>query len=181
MVQKSTEEHRIYVASLTDYNNGILHGVWIDLDYADAEDVWEQIREMLKASPAAKKYGDIAEEWAIHDYENVNVNGEYADIYELIEEVEIRNEVGDEPWEGYIEWTGGVEVSREGFEDSYRGCYKSEEEYAMEFFEDCYGFQGISDIFSMYFDWEAYTRDLFIQDMYSYQPAYDRVYVSARN
>ncbi|MFC8428568.1 antirestriction protein ArdA [Streptomyces sp. NPDC057253] len=59
---------RIYVASLSDYNNGILHGRWIDADQ-DVDTIHEEIAEMLKESPAARKYGDVAEEYAIHDYD----------------------------------------------------------------------------------------------------------------
>jgi antirestriction protein len=41
---------RIYVASLADYNNGLLHGEWIDLDGKDADDVQGEIAAMLRAS-----------------------------------------------------------------------------------------------------------------------------------
>ncbi|MGW0876643.1 antirestriction protein ArdA [Streptomyces sp. NPDC002740] len=59
---------RIYVASLTDYNHGVLHGEWIDADqYPDA--IQEEANAMLAASPTAKRYGGKAEEWAIHDYD----------------------------------------------------------------------------------------------------------------
>ena len=53
---------RIYVACLAAYNNGRLHGCWIDT--TDPHEVWQQVREMLAASPEPD-----AEEWAIHDYE----------------------------------------------------------------------------------------------------------------
>ena len=64
---------RIYVASLMDYNAGILHGVWIDATL-DPDEIYEQVKTMLAASPEAacdfsKKWGLKAEEWAIHDYE----------------------------------------------------------------------------------------------------------------
>jgi antirestriction protein len=60
---------RIYVASLTDYNHGYLHGKWIDANQ-DLDSIHEEITEMLAASPMAAKYGDVAEEYAIHDYDN---------------------------------------------------------------------------------------------------------------
>lgn len=40
---------RIYVASLADYNNANLHGVWIDADQ-DADTIREEIATMLRAS-----------------------------------------------------------------------------------------------------------------------------------
>ena len=51
---------RIYVACLASYNNGILHGRWIDVTDEDA--IWSEVQAMLKASPL----DEICEEWAIH-------------------------------------------------------------------------------------------------------------------
>lgn len=44
-----TDGPRIYVACLASYNAGELHGVWIDADQ-DPDDVWNEIRAMLRAS-----------------------------------------------------------------------------------------------------------------------------------
>lgn len=56
-------EPRIYVASLSDYNNGHLHGSWISASQTP-ERIYGEIHQMLAASPSPN-----AEEWAIHDYE----------------------------------------------------------------------------------------------------------------
>lgn len=59
-VTAATYRPRIYVACLAAYNNGRLHGAWIDA--AQGEDhVWACVRKMLAASPDPH-----AEEWAIH-------------------------------------------------------------------------------------------------------------------
>lgn len=89
---------RIYVASLSDYNSGRLHGEWIDLEGLDLDDVQAEIQTMLSESPIvlagcvtcgvselnhAEVMADLppdsirhefirfglAEEYAIHDYE----------------------------------------------------------------------------------------------------------------
>jgi antirestriction protein len=54
---------RIYVASLSDYVAGRLHGGWIDADQ-EPEELGVEIARMLARSPTAG-----AEEWAIHGYE----------------------------------------------------------------------------------------------------------------
>lgn len=54
---------RIYAACLAAYNNGRLHGRWIDATQ-DLDDIQADISAMLAASPIPD-----AEEWAIHDYE----------------------------------------------------------------------------------------------------------------
>lgn len=58
----------IYVASLSDYNNGILHGRWVEAS-EDTDAMHAEVAAMLQASPTALRYGEVAEEWAIHDYE----------------------------------------------------------------------------------------------------------------
>lgn len=59
-----TPSPRIYVASLSDYNAGRLHGAWIDADQ-EAEELHGAVAKMLAAS---REPG--AEEWAIHDYQD---------------------------------------------------------------------------------------------------------------
>lgn len=53
----------IYVASLADYNNGRLHGVWIHADRSP-DAIRSTIQAMLAASPEP-----CAHDWEIHDYE----------------------------------------------------------------------------------------------------------------
>ena len=54
----------IFVACLAAYNDGHLHGAWIDATQ-DPLQIHEEIQEMLDESPV-----EDAEEWAIHDKEN---------------------------------------------------------------------------------------------------------------
>jgi antirestriction protein len=58
---------RIYVASVSDYNAGRLHGAWIDADRT-ADELHQAIEEMLHQSTTSH-----AEEWAIHDYDGFGV------------------------------------------------------------------------------------------------------------
>lgn len=64
MQHPDTPTPRIYVASLSDYNAGRLHGVWID-----ATDGRTAIVDAIARMLATSREPD-AEEWAIHDYEN---------------------------------------------------------------------------------------------------------------
>lgn len=58
----------IYVASLSDYNNGLLHGCWISALLPESA-IGTAIQDMLTASPWAARTGEPAEEWAILDHE----------------------------------------------------------------------------------------------------------------
>lgn len=56
---------KVYIEDIAAYNEGILHGCWVDLDdCSDVADINEAIETMLKASPIAG-----AEEWQISDYD----------------------------------------------------------------------------------------------------------------
>lgn len=58
-----SNEIRIYVAVLATYNNGKLHGVWINAT-DDLDDIQEQVNQMLAEIPEG-----FAEKYAVHDYE----------------------------------------------------------------------------------------------------------------
>jgi hypothetical protein len=48
----------IWVGSLSDYNHGYLHGMWIAADQ-EPEEIQEQIAWILRTSPAARRYGEV--------------------------------------------------------------------------------------------------------------------------
>jgi antirestriction protein len=54
---------RIYIASLSDYNNGKLHGTWVD-PTRSLQEISKAVTRMLSSSTCQP-----AEDWAIHDYE----------------------------------------------------------------------------------------------------------------
>lgn len=43
----STTARRIYVACLASYNNGVLHGTWIDTEYLDADDLFKTVQDKV--------------------------------------------------------------------------------------------------------------------------------------
>ena len=63
MITEQRLQPRIYVASLSDYNAGRLHGRWIDATQG-VDAVQAEVVAMLAESREA-----VAEEWAIHDYD----------------------------------------------------------------------------------------------------------------
>lgn len=153
---------RIYVASLSDYNAGILHGVWIDCEGKSADDIMDEVRAMLKASPAARKYGEIAEEWAIHDHEGFgSLIGEYTGFDTVAELVEAYEELGDDDlWPLYLEWLdhyGDSEFNAvEAFWEAYSGTYRTVGDWAAELNEGCFD---IPKALENYIDWDAMGRD----------------------
>lgn len=110
---------RIYVACLAAYNNGRLHGRWIDA--TDPHEVWQEVSAMLAASPEPD-----AEEWAIHDYENFygcNIS-EYAGFDTVCELAAFLEELGELGAKLYNELSEDLGQARAAFDD-YAGEYKS--------------------------------------------------------
>ena len=74
--------------------------------------------------------------------------------------------------DAFIDW-GCEEL--EHFEDCYVGEYDSEEDYAREIVDECYDLEKLMGHLANYFDYDAYARDLFMNDYY-----YDNGYVFRR-
>jgi antirestriction protein len=146
-------EIRIYVADLAAYNNGRLHGVWIDATQ-DPDDIQEQINTMLADSPEQD-----AEEYAIHDYEGFDGYGlgEYEGIetaHEIACFIDENPELGGELLNNF---GGDLEDARKVIEDNYCGCYKSLADYAEELTE---GTTQIPESLAYYIDYERMGRDM---------------------
>jgi antirestriction protein len=60
---------RIWVGSLVDYNDGLLHGAWIEAA-REPEEIEAAIQPVLASSPWTTRTGQLAEEWGIFDYDN---------------------------------------------------------------------------------------------------------------
>jgi len=146
-------EPRIYVASLAAYNNGKLHGVWID-DCSDLNAMNEQITAMMALCP------EHGEEYAIHDSEGFGQYqiGEYeslADVAALASGIEEHGLA----FAAFCSNFGSV-ASVADFEDAYQGEWDSLTEYA----EDCIDSMGalgsLPENLRCYFDYESFGRDL---------------------
>ena len=165
-------DYRIYVACLSSYNNGTLHGAWIDLDGKDANDVRYEIQEMLKESPMPD-----AEEYAIHDYELPFRISEYEDLDNLVELVEGLEEHG-EAFEAFLSdvYNEGDPIER--FNKTYVGSYKDPEDWAYEYMTET---MDIPEHLKFYIDYEAFARDAEITDMIFVQSSYDECHVFYRD
>ena len=143
-------------------------GLWIDLttfnDYddflnfcyaihADEEDP-ELMFQDYEAFP--KKWYDESS----FDEDSLEAVREYSDMCD---------KYSPDAVDAFIDW-GCEEL--EHFEDCYVGEYDSEEDYAREIVDECYDLEKLMGHLANYFDYEAYARDLFMNDYY-----YDNGYV----
>lgn len=158
---------KIYVACLSSYNNGLLHGKWFDLnDFSDADDLRDSIqKEVLDESPMQGKE-NIIEEFAIHDFEapkGADI-GEYSGLEELIEMNEILSDDNGEMILALKSHLGldSLEKAKDYFDENYQGEFKSDEEFAWDIAENAMGWD-LSEGIGRYFDAEAFARDLMFE------------------
>lgn len=136
---------------------------------------------MLAASPTAKREGVPAEEWAIHDYEGfggIEVS-ENETIGTLWEAHELLSDLDDpEAFIDYLDNQGQATLSEvtesniANFQETYRGWYRSKEEFAEELIEEMGLLSNVDELLSRYFDYEAFARDLFMSDYYMTENGY---------
>ncbi len=160
----TTDAPRIYVASLSDYNAGRLHGVWIDLDGLDQADIEEAVATMLRASREP-----LAEEWAIHDYEFSGIKIAESEDFGTVATLAAAITEHGPALAAYWEYIGTIDANdlADSFEEAFQGEYDSETAYAEELIEDSGTLANVPDYIARYFDYEAYARDLFMGDCWS--------------
>lgn len=160
--REPTDGPRIYVASLSDYNDGRLHGAWLDAA-AEPDELQAGINSMLGRSPMPG-----AEEWACHDHDGFGPLhlGEYEDLATI-------SKIGlgiAEHGPAYAHWAAicgthdADDLDR--FEDVYLGHWNSVEAYAEELLDDL----GLEDLLDreipehlqayVTVDIEGFARDL---------------------
>ena len=187
----ATKEFRIYVACLASYNNGDLHGVWIDLEGKDKDAIYAEINAMLRES----KYPNVeigcpscggehpvcerldcgkcqgkgvvpsAEEWAIHDYEGFTHLDENPDLETVIREVQMQEKHG-EAWKAYVNWIGEEYATEDGFEEAYCGECTSPADYAEQYYAEMGVLKDVPESLKYHIDWESVAREMSMGDYY---------------
>lgn len=166
---------RVYVACLAAYNNGRLHGEWIDAAQ-DADEIGEEVQKMLAASPVP-----FAEEWAIHDYEGFG--GFRLEEYTSFVRVSLLGRMIDEHGEAFALWAGldackldDLDTAEDRFTEDYHGVHETEKDFAMAFGTEVQGENGVftaigsgelPDWAVSYMDWDDIARDLFVDHFQS--------------
>ena len=152
-------ETRIYVACLAAYNNGVLHGAWIDIDDDTTEEtLQEAINGVLASSPEPG-----AEEWAIHDYDGLpSTLGENPNLESLILTASGIREHG-EIFSAYMEQTGyDAEEAAANFTDQYSGAWDNREAFGQNLWEEMGYDSEIPEHLRAYVDTDRFTNDLFL-------------------
>jgi antirestriction protein len=123
---------RIWIASLSDYNEGRLHGEWVNAA-VEADQLHAAAQRILASSPDPD-----AEEWAIFDYDNFGSYrpGEYDDLATVATVARGIEKHGF----AFATWADLSEIAvadlETEFEDAFMGHFDSRELFADSVLED---------------------------------------------
>ncbi|MEW3780772.1 antirestriction protein ArdA [Pseudomonas aeruginosa] len=167
---KTSAEIRIYVACLAAYNDGILHGHWIDA-CQDADAIRDEIRAMLAVSPIAG-----AEEFAIHDYEGFEgvTLSEYQGIDSVAALAAFIEEHGPLGGAVLAHFGDCLDDAEAALSDHYAGEYKSIADFAQELTEETTTTPGS---LAYYIDYDRMGRDLEMSDVFTVETGFEEVHV----
>lgn len=171
MTSATDNNPRIYVACLAAYNNGYLHGAWIDADQ-DADDIRDEIAAMLARSPIKG-----AEDYAIHDYEGfegVTIK-EYAGIESVARMGAFIAEHGALGAGLLEQFIGDIDQAESTLQDCYHGQFTSLADYMEELTAESVT---IPEALRYYVDWEAMARDAEMGgEFFTIETARDEVHI----
>jgi len=173
---KNELQPEIYVADLSAYNHGYLHGEWLDPTLGK-EQLLEDIQKMLSRSPILNIYpGEAVEEYAIHDYSDFYEAelSEYPNLDDVVDTACFLLKHG-RLGAALIGYCCNLEEAQEAMEDRYCGEFVSVEDYAYELLNDT---SEIPQHLEPYIDYEKYARDLELSgDIFTLETGFEEVHI----
>ncbi|ECD2862140.1 DUF1472 domain-containing protein [Salmonella enterica subsp. enterica serovar Typhimurium] len=146
----------VYVGTWHKYNCGSIAGRWFDLTTFDDE------RDFFAACRALHQ-DEADPELMFQDYEGFpgNMASECHINWAWVEGFRLARDEGcEEAYRLWVEDTG--ETDFDTFRDAWWGEADSEEAFAVEFASDTGLLADVPETVALYFDYEAYARDLFL-------------------
>lgn len=161
---------KLYIACLAAYNNGFLHGKWVNATQS-VEDIWKEIHAVLKSSPIPD-----AEEWAVHDFEGfagitISENPDLEEVTSIAQMI-VEHGYAMNAFISLLDNQGyelDFDSLEEQFRDHYCGEWDSEKDFALrsDEIEELYNWAEFEEKFkfwSYHIDWESVAQELFMTD-----------------
>lgn len=152
----------VYVGTYSKYNDGNLFGMWVDLVKCGDYDTFMEVCHNLHAD-------EEDPELMYQDYECFpnawySESGIDEDTFDKIIEYAELDEDDREAFEEFTDSFGND--SFDSFKERYMGKWDSEKDFAEHIVDECYNLDDMMGHLASYFDYEAFARDLFIDDYY---------------
>lgn len=150
----------VYVGTYAKYNNCNLFGEWLDLtkfsDYEEFIDVCRYLhRDEEDPEFMAQDYEGFPERYYTEGFIS-------EEQFDKIIEYEELDDDDKEMLEAYLEWQCCDDADIDDVRDACKGRWDSEEDFAYDYVESCGMLEGIPDEVARYFNYSAFTRDLFM-------------------
>ena len=155
--QGDSDHPRIYVGTYAKYNDGSIDGEWIDLSQFNTYDEFvDYCRELHK--------DEKDPEFMVQDYENFPRKWYHEgglpteEEFDKINDYYLMDDTEKDAYEAYVNYTDNDDI--DDFHEAYQGQFNSASDFAYDLV-DSLGWDGIgSDNIDMYFDYDAFGRDL---------------------
>lgn len=172
-----TSDHQVHYWALGPYSEGFLIGKWFDLEGLDAvehqHDLKEWVEELSEKCLDAGHF-DLIEEWIVGDTEGVpssyvNEHSISREFFDYMSALDASHHDAD-----VFEAGAACGIPVDEIDDKYEGQHDSDTDLAYSVVEDSGLLDEVSDTISSYFDYEAFGRDLAINDFTSHNDHYFR-------
>ena len=152
----------VYVGTYAKYNEGSIFGMWIDLVKCGDFDTFQEVCHNLHAD-------EVDPELMYQDYENFpsawySESGIDEDTFDRIIEFADLDDDERDAFEAFSDAFGNNCIA--SFRERYMGQWDSEKDFAEHIVDECYNLDDMMGHLASYFDYDAYARDLFIDDFY---------------
>ena len=165
---KTMEDLKIYVGTYRKYNDGSIAGAWIDVTDLSEEEFYQKCKE-LHSDEEDPEY--MFQDWEIDNFlkEYVSEGGIDSEFWEVKDKL---NDLNDDEIEAIDAFCSlGFDLDLDDFRNKYIGHFQGYDinrEFG-EYWADQTGeLLQIPDHLRYYFDYEAYGRDLLINDFSEY-------------
>lgn len=155
-----SDEPSLYCGTYHKYNAGNLRGMWVNISTFDSYKDFEAFCLAIHADEADP-------ELMYQDHTNIPDSlyqesmGEKG-FSKIMEYREMCEEYNVFAVDDFLEWLSPEDLER--MPDAYVGVYDSPEEFAVEKADEDFNLEKMMGNLVDYFDYEAYARDLFIND-----------------
>ena len=157
----------VYVGTYGKYNSGSLRGAWLDLTTFDDYKEFLAVCRFLHRDESAPEF--MAQDFTDFPREFYTEGFMSEREFDVIQEFANLDDDDKEAFEVYVAAFGSSrdDVSIfDNFREAYQGKWDSEKDFTYNLVDEIGYLQGVPDSVASYFDYEAFARDLFIDDYY---------------
>lgn len=149
----------VYVGTYRKYNDGSLCGLWIDLSSFSCYDDFILFCKAIHADEEdpelmAQDFEGFPRQWYNEGFIL------RSDFDKILQYVDLCETYSTEAVDDYLDFNDDLDY----FEEAFCGEFRDEEDFARHIIDECYNLENTMGDLAIYFDYEAFGRDLFMFD-----------------